>query len=186
MLINDDPFQSGAFAQHVRLCGFVQVIVFSKIKEKVLIANETAKALFAIKTSVSDWCLADILVQVSGLSSVAIPSTLITDRACSCQSPPSDPSNDAPGNSGSDDDGLGARGIWVWVGISGGLGLLLIAGLLVAAVLRRRRFGPDRISCIPLDPWPFFSPHTLVLICFSPSLPLSPFSVVYAEGAPAK
>ena len=186
MLVNDGPFQSGAFAQHVQLCEFVQVTVFLLSGKIILKANETAKALFTIETSVSDWCLADVLVQVFGLATETTPSTLIADRACSCQSPSSDPSNDAPGNSGSDDDGLGARGIWVWVGISGGLGLLLIAGLLVAAVLRRRRFGPDRISCIPLNPWSFFPPQPLVLICFSPSLPLSPFSVVYAEGAPAK
>ena len=159
MLVNDGPFQSGAFAQHVQLCEFVQVTVFLLSGKIILKANETAKALFTIETSVSDWCLADVLVQVFGLATETTPSTLIADRACSCQSPSSDPSNDAPGNSGSDDDGLGARGIWVWVGISGGLGLLLIAGLLVAAVLRRR-CGPDRISCIPLDPWPFFPPST--------------------------
>ncbi len=159
MSTNDEPFEIDAFAQHVKLCGPVQVTVFSETGGVILIANETIKALFVIETSVSDWCVADVVVQVSEPPLSTIPSTLITDRACSCQSPSSDPSNDAPGNSGSDDDGLGARGIWVWVGISGGLGLLLIAGLLVAAVLRRR-CGPDRISCIPLDPWPFFPPST--------------------------
>ena len=184
MSINDDPFQSGAFVQHVQLYGFVQVTVASTNRKDVLVANEAAKALFTIETSVSNWCLSDFLVQVAGLASVATPSILNFDRTCSCKSPSSDPSNDAPGNS--DDDGSGARGIWVWVGISGGLGLLLIAALLVAAVLRRRRCGPDRISCILLDPWPFFFPQPLVLNYFSPSLPLSPYSVVYAEGAPAK
>ena len=114
-------------------------------------ANATAKALCNIETVVSDWCFANVQIEAFGSSFLVPLSTLIADRACSCQIPSSGPPNDAPDNSGSDGDGSGTRGIWVWVAISGGLGLLLIAALLIAAVLRRRRFGPHRISCIPLD-----------------------------------
>ena len=87
MLKTDDPFQSGAFAQHVQLCGLVQVTILFEKWGVVLTANEPAKALLTIEASVFDWCLADIFVELSDSPDATIHFRLIANKVCSCQSP---------------------------------------------------------------------------------------------------
>ena len=164
-----------------------QITIESLSGQPILLGDQAAEPLCNIETSTLQWCLTDVRVTVTGSVASIPPAMLIASRACSCFSPSPGPPNNVPDNSGSDDDdggsSSGARGVWVWVAIGGGLGLLFVA-LLAAAAVRRWGCGSDRISSISLDPW-LFSSHTLVLLCLFPS-PLLFWSFAQMEHPPGR